>query len=210
MQRKALCLAGAVALAGCMTAPPPRGPASTYGAPPPPPVAEAQPRPLVRPPAIKPLGEGVLTAKAAEGYMDQEETDLRAHLRGSGIVVSRMGDNLVLNILSDTLCGPNSVTLDARGETLLGTIALDLRRFDSTQIVINGYTDATGTDEQNLKVSQKRADAVAKALTDSGVDAHRVAAKGFGAEILRVPTGPNVAEPRNRRIEIRITPRIKT
>jgi outer membrane protein OmpA-like peptidoglycan-associated protein len=203
-------MAAVLALAGCVGEPPSMSVPPPQPGAPSPPVAQTSPRPLLRPPAVKPIGAGLLGAKAAEGYMDQEESDLRAHLRGSGIVVSRMGDNLVLNIPSDTLFGANSVALDARGAELLSTIALDARRFDSTQIVINGYTDTTGTDEQNLKVSQKRADAVQKALADNGVDPHRLAAKGFGAEILRIPTGPSVNEPRNRRIEMRITPRIKT
>ena len=61
-----------------------------------------------------------------------------------------------------------------------------------------------------MRMSQKRADAVVKQLADDGLEQKRVAGKGFGDEILKIPTGPNVAEPRNRRIEIRISPLVKS
>ncbi|HEY1613170.1 MAG TPA: OmpA family protein [Rhizomicrobium sp.] len=203
----------ALALSGCVMEPPGPGPRRMPPPPPPPQAlheAETAPRPLQGPPPVKSLGMGMLTAQAAGGYIDREEAELRAELKGRAIVVTRSGDNLVLNIPSDSLFGINSVVLNAKGMDVLQTVALDLRKFDSTQIVVNCYTDTTGTDDLNLKVSQKRADGVAGALTRDGVDSHRVAAKGFGAEILKVPTGPGKNEPRNRRIEIRITPKVKT
>jgi outer membrane protein OmpA-like peptidoglycan-associated protein len=174
----------------------------------PPPELHAVPKP--RPEEIKPLGEGELTAMTVGNYMDDQEKDLRAKLRGTGVTISRTGDNLVLNIRSDSLFSGKSTTLSGKGDEIVRAVADDMRRFDSTTLAVNGFTDTTGTAEQNMKVSQQRAEAVDKALVAEGVDSHRVAAKGFGSDYLKVPTGANVSEPRNRRIEIDITPRVKT
>lgn len=70
---------------------------------------------------------------------------------------------------------------------------------DGMTIAVGGHTDATGSDEVNTTISQARADAVAAALTERGIDAGRITAKGFGSSRPKVPgDGANEA---NRRIE---------
>jgi outer membrane protein OmpA-like peptidoglycan-associated protein len=214
---KPILIAAAIAmLAGCMSEPPPGRAYPPEFAPPPPPRAAKAPAETAAPASrphqaeVKPLGRGMLTAQAAGGYMDGQEKELRAALRGSGVTVSRMGDSLVLNLRADTLFDNKTSEVSEQGRRILDRISDSARKFDSTQIVVNGFTDTTGTEAQDLKVSQQRADAVSKTFTEDGVDPHRVAAKGFGEEILKIPTGPNASEPRNRRLEIRITPRVKT
>jgi outer membrane protein OmpA-like peptidoglycan-associated protein len=216
MSRAIPVILGALLVAGCMEGPPPRT-AYYYPPPPPgqrPPPAASRPAPPVRvaasPKTVKPLGAGVLAANVVEGYMDNQETEMRAALHGSGVIVARTGNDLLLNIRSDSLFEPESLALSAHGAEVLAHLAMVARKFDSTLLVANGFTDTTGSRAQNLTVSQKRADAVIKQLADDGVEQKRLAAKGFGDEILKIPTGPNVSEARNRRIEIRITPLVKT
>jgi outer membrane protein OmpA-like peptidoglycan-associated protein len=206
---------GALLVAGCMAGPPQR---TAYYYPPPPP-GQRPPPPAWRPspPAhataspktVRPLGQGVLAANVVEGYMDSQEGELRTALHGSGIIVARTGNDLLLNIRSDSLFEPESLSLSAHGSEVLGRVAMVLRKYDSTLLVANGFTDTTGSRAQNLTVSQKRADAVIRQLASDGVEQKRLAARGFGDEVLKIPTGPNVSEARNRRIEIRITPLVK-
>jgi outer membrane protein OmpA-like peptidoglycan-associated protein len=204
-------MAAVLLFAGCATERP------HYGNNPPPSYASAPPAHLIRPTqtppatpkAVKPLGAGPLASNAVEGYMDIQENELRATLRGSGVIVGRMGDALVLNMRSDALFGANSVAVSGEGRAVLSRVALVARKFDSTQLTVNGYTDTTGTLEQNLKVSQMRAGAVAGILSEQGVDPLRIGAQGYGEASLKIPTGANVSEARNRRIEIRITPLVK-
>ena len=213
MSRAGSLLLGTLVLAACTAEPP--GPGYYY----PPPRAERAPPyrstpsshvAVAHPEAVKPVGAGVLAANAVDGYMDNEENDMRAALRGSGIIVARTGNDLLLNIRSDSLFEPASLSLSTHGGEVLTRLAMVVRKFDSTLLVANGFTDTTGSPAQNLTVSQKRADAVIKQLVEDGVEQKRLAAKGFGDEILKIPTGPNVSEARNRRIEIRITPLVKT
>ncbi|HTW34115.1 MAG TPA: OmpA family protein [Rhizomicrobium sp.] len=192
-----------------------------------PPVAEApmapQPSPRPNPPSlpsytaptppprtVKPLALGALTAKNVGGYMDNEERDLRADLRGSGVLVSRPGDAITLLMRGDVLfTGRDSTTLSARGSQIIAAIAAVVGKYDSTALTVNGYTDTVGPSDKNMQLSQARADAVGKALAASGIDPHRITSYGFGDTRLKIPTGPGKSEPRNRRVDILITPKMK-
>lgn len=66
---------------------------------------------------------------------------------------------------------------------------------------IAGHTDASGSADKNLQLSQARAEAVRTFLVARGVAAARLEAKGYGAEGLALPGQP--LDPRNRRVEAR-------
>lgn len=68
---------------------------------------------------------------------------------------------------------------------------------------INGYTDADGTEIQNLKLSQKRAQAVCQYLIDKGIDSKRLKPKGFGSSNPRDNNSTEAGKARNRRVEIK-------
>ncbi len=71
-------------------------------------------------------------------------------------------------------------------------------------ITITGFTDTTGTPQYNLRLSKRRAEAVADAMVGEGVDAGRITTDGVGENNLLIPTGDGVAEPQNRRAQIAI------
>ena len=149
---------------------------------------------------------GPLKTAMVGSYMDNQERDLRQHLRGTGILVSRPGDEIVLNIRNDSLFDGSTSKVSAGGSSALATVAIIARHYDHTQLSVGGYTDTTGTPEQNMSASQKRAKAVADVLIADGVSGNRVSSEGFGEARLKVKTGDHVKEPRNRRVEIRISP----
>lgn len=71
-----------------------------------------------------------------------------------------------------------------------------------TMIMVTGFTDTTGSPQYNLRLSERRAEAVATAMVSSGIDAARMVTEGLGENDPLVPTGDGVAEPQNRRTEI--------
>ena len=74
--------------------------------------------------------------------------------------------------------------------------------------LIAAYTDAVGSDEDNLSLSDRRAEAVAQSLSEEfGIPAENLVTQGYGEQHLKIETpGP---EARNRRVEVqRITPLI--
>ncbi len=198
MKKLILATASALTLAACQVSP-------TYPVAPPPSGVQ-QPAPPVNPPAPPPAGNaGPLTQAGVGKYMDGLEADLRLRLRGQGVVVIRRGNDMLLVMPDAGLF--TGETVSGPGTALLGTVALSLRYYDHTLMQIDGYTDTVGSDVQNLTVSQQRADAVMHALIQDGIAAARLEAHGFGATDLRIATGPDTAEPRNRRIEVHILPR---
>ena len=189
----------AVLLASCETPRPGHiAPSAAPGTRPPATQTPAVPRPQI-PTA------GPLTQTGVGKYMDAQEAELRALMRSRGIMVVRRGNDLLIIFPNDKLF--DGTTLNSTGLRFLEIIAPVLLKYDHTLVQVNGYTDTSGTPEQNLDVSQKRAAAVADTLIGLGVSDSRTEAHGFGATNLKVMTGDHVSEPRNRRIEIRIVPR---
>jgi outer membrane protein OmpA-like peptidoglycan-associated protein len=79
-----------------------------------------------------------------------------------------------------------------------------VKMYPNTKVQVVGYTDDRGTDKYNLKLSQRRADAVKKYLVDNGhVKAENITSEGKGKAD---PVGDNKTEKgrfENRRVEIR-------
>lgn len=100
-------------------------------------------------------------------------------------------------ILFDT----GSATLTADSRSLLSVLALVLKRCPATRIAIEGHTDDQGRLEDNLALSQRRAEEVMLYLVSEGIGLGRLSARGFGEERPLVPNETADARARNRRIE---------
>ncbi|HTQ15447.1 MAG TPA: OmpA family protein [Rhizomicrobium sp.] len=204
--RKSLILLAVLMLAACAGAPRHRGgpePAQPWERPSAQNPAPPRPGPPYVPPPVQ--SAGPLRTASVSAYMDGQENALRARLRGEGVIVARRGDGITLVIFDAMLFGRDDA-LSGNGADLLRALALILRRFDHTALQIAGYTDTTGTPAQNAEVSTRRARAVATALAADGIAPARLSAQGYGEDNPRIKTGEGVNEPRNRRIEIRISP----
>jgi outer membrane protein OmpA-like peptidoglycan-associated protein len=78
----------------------------------------------------------------------------------------------------------------------------EISRRPAPEVVVIGHTDTMGTDEYNDRLSMQRAERVRLRLIELGITADRILAAGRGKRELLVPTGDQVAEPKNRRVEI--------
>lgn len=96
-----------------------------------------------------------------------------------------------------------TTTLVAGSEAQLRAMLTDARSRAAVDIQVTGHTDTMGSLERNDRLALKRAEAVVDWLiSDSGVDPRMIRAVGRGEREPLVPTGDNVAEARNRRVEI--------
>ena len=77
-------------------------------------------------------------------------------------------------------------------------------RLAAIKFKIEGHTDAQGSEQHNLKLSQNRADSVMAYLTSKGVDKERLTGEGKGFSELLLPEKPKAAE--NRRVRITTQP----
>jgi len=175
----------------------------------PPSVAELPPQPSARPSLPKPAAParpvapvapaGPLTVARIGSYMDGLETELRQHVHGDGIIITRMGDDVTVVLRNDILFGRGGVM---NADDVLEPLGAVLGAYVHTSVAVGGYTDTVGTPEQNMAISAKRAKLIADGLAHEGVAPQRITSQGYGATHLRVATGDGKAEPRNRRIEI--------
>ena len=92
--------------------------------------------------------------------------------------------------------------LTERARQIVSEAAANSTKVQLTQIEVNGYTDTSGTARYNQGLSIRRANSVAAQLVKDGVPRGAISIHGFGETHLLVPTGANVREPQNRRVEI--------
>ena len=97
----------------------------------------------------------------------------------------------------------DSATLTADAQAKLGEFAKALKdnRLKSLSFVVEGYTDARGSDNHNEALSKRRADSVTAFLLSSGIDSTRLNAIGLGKSN---PRTADPYDPTNRRVEMRI------
>jgi outer membrane protein OmpA-like peptidoglycan-associated protein len=95
-----------------------------------------------------------------------------------------------------------TLTPDARD--VVHQAAQNALQGNATSIVATGHTDTVGTDSYNLALSKRRAAAVRTELIKDGVSGKEISTSGVGETDLAVQTGPDVNEPRNRRVEISV------
>ncbi|GAA4503554.1 OmpA family lipoprotein [Pseudaeromonas paramecii] len=135
-------------------------------------------------------GKGALIGAAAGAavgggvgyYMDQQEAKLRQQMQGTGVSVTRQGDQILLNM-------PNSITFDSSssqlkpaGANALTGVAQVLKEYPETQVNVVGHTDSTGGREMNMRLSQQRAESVGSALILQGVAQGRISMAGVGPD----------------------------
>jgi outer membrane protein OmpA-like peptidoglycan-associated protein len=105
---------------------------------------------------------------------------------------------VVLHVNFDT----NKATLKPDGEEAVAEIAKALEESADLKIAINGYTDNTGKDSDNLQLSKNRAKTVLDALVKRGIGKERLTSEGFGSAN---PIADNTSEEgkaANRRVEL--------
>lgn len=94
--------------------------------------------------------------------------------------------------------------LTAESETTLSGIFEQLKQMQAPEIMVIGHTDSVGGDAMNDELSGARAGKVRQLLLDKGLDPLKIEAIGRGKRDLLVPTPDGTAEPRNRRVEVRL------
>ncbi len=92
--------------------------------------------------------------------------------------------------------------LTARAREIVGQAAQAARTQQVTRIEVAGHTDTVGSAQYNQGLSIRRANNVAAELVRQGVPRNAIHTAGYGFSRPLVPTGPNVREPQNRRVEI--------
>jgi outer membrane protein OmpA-like peptidoglycan-associated protein len=151
-------------------------------------------------------GIGALAGGSVGYYMDTQEAKLRQQLQGTGVSVTRVGDNIVLNM-------PNNITFQVdRSEIrpdffgVLTSVSLVLKEYEKTIVQVAGHTDNTGSDAYNQTLSEKRAQAVGSYLQAQGEQQVRLLIVGFGETHPIADNSTPDGRAQNRRVEITLSP----
>jgi outer membrane protein OmpA-like peptidoglycan-associated protein len=151
-------------------------------------------------------GVGVLAGGAVGNYMDRQEAELRQQLAGSGVSVTRNGDNLILNMPGNITFPTNQSDVNASFYPVLNSVALVLKKYEKTMIDVVGHTDSTGTMQLNMQLSQARASSVAQYLQNQGILAARIATQGVGPQYPIASNDTVEGKAQNRRVELILRP----
>ncbi len=158
------------------------------------------------------IGAGVGgVAGGVVGYkMDQQIKELKENTAGSGVDVTETdnGSAILVNLPDGVTFATGSYTINQTFRNTLDTVAQSLQQYPDSLIDVYGYTDSTGSDAFNQRLSEQRAQAVANYLVSRGVSSARIRSQGFGEDPAYFK-GDNATEygrSLNRRVEIKIIP----
>lgn len=153
------------------------------------------------------LGAGIGgVAGGAIGYQkDKQIRELRESTAGSGIDVTESGDGILLN-LPDVTFAVDSTEISPAFQSALTRVAQSMVQYPDSLVDVYGHTDSTGSDQYNLDLSQRRADAVSRYLISRGVSSARLQAKGMGESYPVADNNTADGRAKNRRVEVKITP----
>lgn len=150
---------------------------------------------------------GGLAGMGVGKYMDHQEQELRQALAASEAAsIQREQDVLALSFKSDVMFDVDSATVNPGFYDEIDRVGAVLVRYPETTILIEGHTDSTGSEEYNLKLSERRAAEVQKLLVARGVAAGRVQTIGMGESKPLADNTTEAGRQLNRRVRILIRP----
>jgi len=138
--------------------------------------------------------------------MDRQEARLRTELDRTGVSVTRIGDNITLNMPGNITFATNSADLNGSFYDVLNSVALVINEFEQTVIEVAGHTDSTGTNEYNQQLSERRAASVARYLRTRNVLGERIIEIGMGEERPIADNSTEAGRQQNRRVELTLVP----
>ena len=143
------------------------------------------------------------TAGALIGnYMDKQAKELEEDLEGAD--VQRIGEGIKITFDSGILFGFDSYELTSASRDNISEMAGTLKKYDETNILIEGHTDSKGSKKYNQNLSEQRASSVFNQLIKLGVDAGRISEVGYGEQNPVADNSTEEGRSKNRRVEIAI------
>ena len=143
---------------------------------------------------------GAVAGGAVGAYMDAQEEKLA---RIPNTSVERVDEEtLRVQFDSDILFDFDSAALRPDARRTVDELADVLAEYDRTAVVVQGHTDARGTDAYNRDLSERRATSVMRYLENSGVDRGRIATQGLGEQYPVASNDSESGRQQNRRVEV--------
>src|SRR6187551_1222853 len=152
--------------------------------------------------AIIGAAAGGATGALIGRHMDKQAEELKNDLKGA--TVQRVGEGILITFNSGLQFDFNSAELLSATKSNLVTLSATLKKYEDTDIVIEGHTDNIGERDYNKSLSERRAYSVEDYLVLQGVGKKRFTVNGYGED---QPLNGNETEAErhiNRRVEVAI------
>ncbi|RRB13693.1 OmpA family protein [Larkinella knui] len=134
--------------------------------------------------------------------MDKQAEELRRSLENARI--ERVGEGIRITFDSDLLFDVDQYNLKSANRQNIEKLAETLKKYEDTEVLIEGHADNTGSDKHNLQLSERRAKTVAKLLQSEGIKGNRLTEKGYGESQPIADNGSVSGRQQNRRVEVAI------
>ena len=131
-------------------------------------------------------------AIAQRKQLESELSELKARQTDRGVILT----------LGDILFKTGKAVLMSGAMRTMDILADFLKKYPERNVLIEGFTDSTGSETYNLGLSQQRANAVRDALTANGITTERIATKGYGEQFPIAGNNTQAGRQQNRRVEI--------
>ncbi len=155
--------------------------------------------------ALSSRPDDVLSPKGVGYYMEVLEAKLRQSIAGMDIGAVFQGKDIVIGPVEDAFAH-GSVNLANEVRPMLAAVAPVLTEFSKTLITVHCYTDSSGADDYNRRLSKLRGLVIARYLVKAGVNGSRILVVGYGESKPVASNATAKGRARNRRIEIELTP----
>ena len=134
--------------------------------------------------------------------MDRQSQELEQSLPDAE--VQRVGEGIAVTFASGILFPTNSTQILSAGQNNLAQLAASLQRYPETTVLIVGHTDARGTDQYNMQLSQNRSQSAANFLISRGIAGSRIRTEGRGESEPVASNETDAGMQQNRRVEVAI------
>ena len=141
-------------------------------------------------------------AQRAQARLDARDAQIAA-LKNS--LNAKQTERGTLVTFGDVLFDYNRAELKPNGLTNVNSLAQFLQQNPDRKVIVEGYTDSTGSASYNQSLSERRAESVRMALVRMGVDPARIVAQGYGKEYPVADNTSNSGRAQNRRVEVTIS-----
>ncbi len=160
------------------------------------------------------LAEQTIALRAAEedlGKASAQRAEARLEARDAQIrklqedMQAKQTERGTLVTFGDVLFDLDKAELKPAGMRGIQKLAEFLNENPERKVVVEGYTDSTGSDSYNQQLSERRAQSVRRALTHAGVDPQRIQAVGYGEQYPVASNDSPSSRAMNRRVEVTIS-----
>ena len=135
-------------------------------------------------------------------YMDKQAAEIEQDLQGA--TVERVGEGIKITFNSGLLFDVNKATLRDASKAELAKLAQILNKYPDTNILVEGHTDNTGSEEYNLELSRQRAQSVENYLAGLNVNPTRFTIMGYGESQPIATNETAEGRQQNRRVDLAI------